>query len=845
LALTLWLNACATPTATVVATPAVSPVSVSAIETESPGATDTPAPTATFLPIVARDTLPPNTLAFSEPVAARASVPLYQKFEITFDVAGTVATNLDFPYDPAAPPGLPGRIGVSVEALFLPPGESDWGRALLQPAFRYQPYERIVRADTAEGLYPDGAPVWLVRFAPTVEGEWRYRLRVQDASICAAGLNPCALWLESPAYTFTATAAEPGDHGFIRVSASDPRYFEFSDGTPFLGAGFQTSFGYGTQVESTFAEYQANGVNFLRTWMSATGVFSVGFWNWDAWANSWLVWDEHLPGKDVSARIVGEGDAPCIFLGFGENARPAFKGNTTYHLLIRAKLKGVTQPRVAGKPYGLVAKIGFWPKELCFEQNDLLTTLSPYWNGDAEWAEYTATFSLPADTLLDGINYFTLALENTNGGTAYIDEVRVSEQPGGPNILPHGDMNYHLYFDQASAWRWDYLLDRAAEREVYFKLVLHEVQDGILRFINPDGTSAAEPDDDNFYGVPGQPTKVRRLQEYFWRYLSARWGYSTAVHSWELLNEGDPFNGNHYDLANALGGIIRATDPNRHLVTTSFWHSFPVEPFWANAQYPNLDYADFHAYVDTSWLKAPEDIRDPLVKAQCGDDQTCYLNAMVADTALFHTEHSVNAFARSPGRPVVRGESAITLPDSGQQTDPQLVQDVNGVWLHKFLFARLHPGGLYELYWYNDEILRNQLYGVFSRFHDFIAGVRLNSGAWVDAQPSADTGLRALGQRETGTDRAVLWIDNRAHTWKRMVNGQPIAPVSGRVRVSGFPPGASLAVEWWDTCSGEPPACRVSVTKRETLTADASGTLTLNLANLATDVAVKVGEFGP
>jgi hypothetical protein len=842
--LALLLNACATPAPTITASPigAATPT----LDPTPPPATVTSEPTKVYLPLVSQTPLPPNQLALSAPRAERTSVPLYDKFEIAVDLTGTVATNLDFPYDPAPPPGLPGRIGVSVEAQFLPPGESEWSLALVVPAFRYQPYERLTRSDSAEGLYPSGPAAWRVRFAPTVTGEWRYRLRVQDASICAATFSPCPLWFTSPVYTFTATAAQSGAHGFIRVSPTDARYFEFSDGTPFLGAGIQTSFASDTQIESAFDALAANGVNFLRTWMSATGVFSLGFWHWDAWANSWLVFDEHAPGKDIAARIVGEGDAPCIFLGFGEGARPAFKGGRTYHLLIRARLAGVTRPRVAGQPYGLVAKMGTWPKELCFARNDLLTSLSPYWNGDADWAEYTATFTLPSDVLLDGANYFTLALENTNGGTAYIDEVRVSETPGGPNLLPHGDMNYHLYFDQASSWRWDYVLDRAAERGLYFKLVVSEKQDAILGVFNPDGSIAAERDDANFYGVAGQPAKSRRLQEYYWRYLSARWGYSTAVHSWELLNEGDPFNANHYDLADALGRVIRATDPNRHLVTTSFWHSYPVNEFWANSAYPNVDYADFHAYVDTTWLHGPDDIRDPVVKAQCGSDHDCYLNALLVDSALFHTEHSANALSRAPGTPVVRGESALTLPNSSQQTDPQLVLDTDGVWLHKLLFARLHPGGLYEIYWYNDEIIANNLYGVFSRFRDFIAGVPLNSGRWADAAPQVTgEGLRALGQVEAGGNRAVLWIDNRTHTWKRVVNGQPPRPASGTVKVSGFTPGAPLSVQWWDTCSGQPPTCRVRVTKTETLTADAAGALTFTLTNLTNDVAVKVGSFGP
>jgi hypothetical protein len=42
---------------------------------------------------------------------------------------------------------------------------------------------------------------------------------------------------------------------------------------------------------------------------------------------------------------------------------------------------------------------------------------------------------------------------------------------------------------------------------------------------------------------------------------------------------------------------FRAHDPARHMVTTSFWHSFPNQEFWSNEDYSQMDYADIHAYA--------------------------------------------------------------------------------------------------------------------------------------------------------------------------------------------------------------------------------------------------------
>ena len=93
-------------------------------------------------------------------------------------------------------------------------------------------------------------------------------------------------------------------------------------------------------------------------------------------------------------------------------------------------------------------------------------------------------------------------------------------------------------------------------------------------------------------------TKTRWLQMAWWRYVQARWGYSPNIHSWELLNEGDPASSAHYQLADELGRSMRQYAPNHHLVSTSFWHSFPRDAFWANREYPNVDFADIHRYVD-------------------------------------------------------------------------------------------------------------------------------------------------------------------------------------------------------------------------------------------------------
>ena len=196
-------------------------------------------------------------------------------------------------------------------------------------------------------------------------------------------------------------------------------------------------------------------------------------------------------------------------------------------------------------------------------------------------------------------------------------------------------------------------------------------------------------------------TATRWLQRAWWRYLQARWGYSPNIHSWELVNEGDPASDRHYTLADEFGEYMRQFAPNHHLVTTSFWHSLPATAFWKNASYPNLDYVDLHAYVSTSQTGEfnVAAAKDAVVRARCGTNNGCFKTSMKNDAALYHAEHSLQAFDRALGKPLVRGESGLDAPNA-QVEDVNLARDNNGVWLHNLVWSTVNAGGMYDLYWW-------------------------------------------------------------------------------------------------------------------------------------------------
>jgi hypothetical protein len=79
-----------------------------------------------------------------------------------------------------------------------------------------------------------------------------------------------------------------------------------------------------------------------------------------------------------------------------------------------------------------------------------------------------------------------------------------------------------------------------------------------------------------------------------------------------------------------------------------------------------------------------------------------------------------------------------------------------------------------------------------------------------------------------------LWLQNTEHTWKRIVDGQPITAIDGFISILSVPDG-TYQVEWWDTYKTSSPVF-------QTETVEASrGKLDLNLpAPLSSDVAVQI-----
>lgn len=780
-----------------------------------------------------------TSLAISNVYQSSNSIALYDKVELKFDITGTVATNLQWPYDPGPVNGMSEqslRTGITVDGLFLPPGQTNWGDALVVPAFFYQPTlkDRSINGGTtnAEWIYPSGNPYWLIRFAPKQVGTWQFRIRAQDNSNYPN-------WVETTPKSFSVTAARPGVHGFVQVSSRDRRYFEYSDGTVYTGTGVNAAdngiYHSEQQAEIEFRDrYSAGKINLARTWMDMELVFSRGTHGWDAWNTTLGTSDDSrttaqvYKDHDFSLQL-GGGKPNYIFQYQNGNQRMAggLEANKVYRVRVRA--------------YGDTDNLAV---RLISDRNNFASTVlsmgpNPGWtilSDEVGWKLLESTFTNTRGRLLfSGQNNLAVG---TTSGTVYLDEVYIGEDLGGgrigPNVVFKGKMNYHQYFDQIASSNWDDIYTHAENYGIALKVVISDKQDFILNKIRlSDGIfdPTIGIDHTNFHSQRGY--KVRRLHEYYWRYLAARWGYSRGIHSWELLNEGNPGSAAHYDQTNHLAETIDALDHN-HMVTTSFWSSFPASKIWGNSNYPAIDYADVHAYISTGW------IRD---------------SSLESDAAKYHIVYSQDTrdslLSTGVNKPIVRGEAGIDV--LGQQNEQDiLASDTNGVWLHNFTWSGLDPGGLYELYWWSDNIRNrpgpdgnsaNGLFEIFKDYNEFMTNIPLNAGGYVDIGVASSGNSRVVGQKNNngnGSTLAHLWIQDTRHTFKSTSAGN----LSGTFTITGMKPNTSFPVEIWSFNT------RGQLSKSSSnLSSNSSGQLTISISqssfngSAVVDAAVKIGDY--
>ncbi len=160
-------------------------------------------------------------------------------------------------------------------------------------------------------------------------------------------------------------------------------------------------------------------------------------------------------------------------------------------------------------------------------------------------------------------------------------------------------------YKEANCFYQDWLYDFCADRGIYVMLALQH-HGPVSSQVNPNwndspynmanGGSCSQ----TWEFFTNEEARAHTRNRY--RYIVARWGYSRAIHSWELFNEVN-WTDNYEthtqkvrDWHTEMGAYLKTIDPYNHLVTTSYAHSDQDPEVWNN---PDFDLTQTHFYINT------------------------------------------------------------------------------------------------------------------------------------------------------------------------------------------------------------------------------------------------------
>ncbi len=329
------------------------------------------------------------------------------------------------------------------------------------------------------------------------------------------------------------------------------------------------------------------------------------------------------------------------------------------------------------------------------------------------------------------------------------------------------------------AWQLDHVLKAAARRGIAVQLVLQN--HGAF-----STTANSEWADNPYNAANGGP--LASPAQFFTdataadlfrrrvRYVVARYGASTNLLAWELWNEADLTDG--YDPVastawhRAMADYVRAVDPARHLVTSSFAIFVNDPQVWSGA---GLDLTQLHFYSRNPGLVLLPDLAD--------------------DVLLLSS-----ARARDYGRPVLFSELGVASsgPEETVEWDP------DGIGVHDGLWAGAFGGGMgTAMPWWWDSITAadpTRYYPMFGSVARFLRDVAFDRAGFVarDATVTGGAGRRVRAHELAGPHQALLWVKDHDVRYDT-----PASPRLTDVRVSlaELTPGR-WCVGVWDTWAG-------------------------------------------
>lgn len=733
-------------------------------------------------------------LALRSAAPNRATVPRFEKFELTLDLSATY----DNPFDPE-------DIAVWAD-LTSPQG----GRVRIN-GFLDRPYTRRLEGDT-ERLEPAGEPVWRIRFAPDAVGTWRYRVHAKDRTGTVS----------LPEARFRATSSS--NPGFVRRSRRNPAVFAFEGERPFFAVGENMGWG-GKRGSYDYDDWLAAlgraGGNWIRIWMSSwncalewsrepqgewrsgtyhgVGVYSLeNAWKLDTILDTaekhgiYVMLCFGTYGEFTTGGFFGEGQwkaNPYNVANGGPCARPEeFWTNAQARRLYRQRL------RYIAARYGHRTSIHSW--EFWNETNPpaaWVGEMARYMKGRGEFA------GQPADP------YGHLVTTSYGSDAIWrLPEIDITQTHhyGMGNVADHAPVVHN----------------DARSHAVYGKPHL-------MAEFGIDWRKSDIEYDPEGRGV--------NLHNGLW--ASAMAGNAGGAMIWWWDNYIHPKN--LYAPFGALRRFADAvpwTDGEWKPLTTDAPVAKRGPETWTDLVLPAT--SGWGRSGDTEFILQPGGVAGSKALPQF-----LYGPAKVdlRTTPTFRVK-----FDR-PGRFVVRVE---TVSDRGRlrlllDGKPVLDQTLSAVPPQdpavkpEYEATEFKPEyGIYQARFQRE-------YGIEVPAGEHRITVENAEGDWLSIGGLTLTGYRSSRYPAlnlyglTNGKEAILWAQNAQHYWKNLFEKKPILPITGAETVVRGLPAGRYTVEWWDTWQGK-------VVSRE-VAESRDGALTLRLPDISTDMAARIHANGP
>jgi hypothetical protein len=89
------------------------------------------------------------------------------------------------------------------------------------------------------------------------------------------------------------------------------------------------------------------------------------------------------------------------------------------------------------------------------------------------------------------------------------------------------------------------------------------------------------------------------------------------------------------------------------------------------------------------------------------------------------------------------------------------------VWLHNLIWGGINSGGMYDLYWWPDNVRNHDLYYRYDPFRDFLDDIPLSSGYYEDSRAMAQS-VCGPGDRWTAlTSGGTMGAEHRPYLAQR------------------------------------------------------------------------------